>query len=1252
MKTTKKSFSGFRNLISEKHITVIVKRLICVLLLLVTLCNCGAIQSYAVDDGIHSKTDYRVDAYYQYAYEIYLATVGSESYLWKQYLANNDRWVFVQIAERIRSDKGFQFFFDAGERLLSLDFSDIFHFLMELEDPRQEDIVEYYVMALSSLLMTMNTNMDDIRNAQANADATMGWEDYLAEGTQLAYSAASIFVKYPVISEAFSIGNISVDIIADSLESFEQAVLLRKNAENYVAYYNLLQLTIDNTTDENLKKAAKSLQTATGKCFKYYTEHLVSDYLDTTTNVLSDSFFDVYKEVEVLENDPDCIKALHGLSKAVEKINYIKLGADYIKVVYDVILKYSDSVLRDYEILAMAEIRRALISEINRINTQIKSPEDYAAIKKNCELLEDLLYVTLRGEYCAYMLYTREAAYSSPYIEDWFNGFSYILSQLKTVLNDHIFLDWEKFAYPQTDQQTVSTEANHKALYAPIIKKIIEESSQEQWKHYQTAYGLFCNLDEDSDEELVVFYSRQLADNSDNSVTPTVYCDVYDIRYGQVETVFEKIQICNDVGGNNGEAGVAVYEGKPYLYTRMWIGSPEDTTSRVELYDCIEGVKIMTLSRRDYYDYNEETNASSGTTVSEYMVDDEQQDETMFNQVFSKIEFVDHVNSRMEDRALDHLLMPDNDDGGEQVTEDSSNHNDLSSEGKLLGSGRCGADGGNLTWRFYEDGSLVIEGSGKMADYRFQEGYPSQAAPWLMVSLSTRTEIERVEIASGVTSIGNCAFATYYCGKLKTIDIPDTVTQIGTWAFSFLTGLKSITLPASIQHIGGYAFGETGLTDVYYMGSEEEWNAVEKTVKDGIGIFSIDPTIHYLTETKSLTDSRTSEIGELPSAASVNTVSENNIFSLLPSKFTFTSGIGAWATDITLNDDGTFTGVFEDSDMGDTGNEYPDGTVYYCNFSGKFSQPRCLTEYIYSVRLEEITVESATGSEKYENNTRYIAAEPYGFENADEFLVYLPGCPIDEVSEEFIRWSFINTQIRDTIPMGMYGLYNLGGEEGFVGKKDSIWGRIYRFAYNNSFWELSPSYYSKSKIFFSSDPSRYDLCLTFDWNFDEQTEFLAKDLRGESGDYHISIVFNDDSTASVTITSVNGYSLEPWGGSKDGVLTAEFHAEIENNTDTEIQGITPTGLSSTKPGPQDLAGQDGVAAPTNGWLPDSVTKYVKGTTSGNAYLRWSPSNEGREYNRYVKEGEKVAVLAVEGDYSLVKSCDGRLGWVTSRLLSE
>ena len=55
---------------------------------------------------------------------------------------------------------------------------------------------------------------------------------------------------------------------------------------------------------------------------------------------------------------------------------------------------------------------------------------------------------------------------------------------------------------------------------------------------------------------------------------------------------------------------------------------------------------------------------------------------------------------------------------------------------------------------------------------------------------------------------------------------------------------------------------------------------------------------------------------------------------VFPCDFVFSSGAGAWGTFLTLDADGSFTGGYNDSDMGDTGEGYPHGKNYYCEFQG------------------------------------------------------------------------------------------------------------------------------------------------------------------------------------------------------------------------------------------------------------------------------------------------------------------------------
>lgn len=161
---------------------------------------------------------------------------------------------------------------------------------------------------------------------------------------------------------------------------------------------------------------------------------------------------------------------------------------------------------------------------------------------------------------------------------------------------------------------------------------------------------------------------------------------------------------------------------------------------------------------------------------------------------------------------------------------------------------------------------------------------------------------------------------------------------------------------------------------------------------------------------------------------------EEKLFGILPDTFWFLSGAGAWATELHINGDGSFFGQYHDSDAGSTGEGYPNGTRYICNFTGRFVTPTKLNDYTYSTKIEYIEQEKTEGEEYYEDGIKYIVSEPYGLENADEILIYLPKTPITELSQEFISWAFYGEP--ETENLGCYGLYNVRGGEGFTGSEN------------------------------------------------------------------------------------------------------------------------------------------------------------------------------------------------------------------------
>lgn len=84
--------------------------------------------------------------------------------------------------------------------------------------------------------------------------------------------------------------------------------------------------------------------------------------------------------------------------------------------------------------------------------------------------------------------------------------------------------------------------------------------------------------------------------------------------------------------------------------------------------------------------------------------------------------------------------------------------------------------------------------------------------------------IEQVVLPKSLTSIGTCAFSG--CAFTR-IEIPEGVTSIGGHAFSKCGALSEIVIPESMTSIGFGAFYYCdNLTDVYYRGSEEDWEKI------------------------------------------------------------------------------------------------------------------------------------------------------------------------------------------------------------------------------------------------------------------------------------------------------------------------------------------------------------------------------------------------------------------------------------------
>ena len=145
-------------------------------------------------------------------------------------------------------------------------------------------------------------------------------------------------------------------------------------------------------------------------------------------------------------------------------------------------------------------------------------------------------------------------------------------------------------------------------------------------------------------------------------------------------------------------------------------------------------------------------------------------------------------------------------------------------------------------------------------------------------------------------------------------------------------------------------------------------------------------------------------------------------------EFYFASGAGGWRTVLHIDGSGGFSGTYSDSDMG-SGENGIHRIQMRCDFSGQFTQPVRVNDYTYSVRIDEIAYEKEAGTEEVIDGTQYCYTDPYGLEDAEDILIYLPGAPLGQLPQEFRSWVGYSENTRDELPF--YALNNAVHQQGF-----------------------------------------------------------------------------------------------------------------------------------------------------------------------------------------------------------------------------
>lgn len=142
----------------------------------------------------------------------------------------------------------------------------------------------------------------------------------------------------------------------------------------------------------------------------------------------------------------------------------------------------------------------------------------------------------------------------------------------------------------------------------------------------------------------------------------------------------------------------------------------------------------------------------------------------------------------------------------------------------------CGRPGKDTLVFRYEDGTLYIEGQGRLRCGQW---------PWLTAP------IRHVVIASGCTAIADFAFRNHE--NLESISLPDTLRTIGERAFAYCTSLREVTVPDSVTGIGKGAFDHCkNLARVYLPRNLAQIHPHTFCYCEGLQDVQIPDSVHYI----------------------------------------------------------------------------------------------------------------------------------------------------------------------------------------------------------------------------------------------------------------------------------------------------------------------------------------------------------------------------------------------------------------------
>lgn len=99
------------------------------------------------------------------------------------------------------------------------------------------------------------------------------------------------------------------------------------------------------------------------------------------------------------------------------------------------------------------------------------------------------------------------------------------------------------------------------------------------------------------------------------------------------------------------------------------------------------------------------------------------------------------------------------------------------------------------------------------------------------------TNVVNVQLPKNLRLIEDNAF--FHCTSLQNVGLPNQLVGIGSFAFEYCSSLSRFLIP-HVRFIGSHVFeGCNQLTDIYYLGSQEEWKQIRINIYENSKLLSV-----------------------------------------------------------------------------------------------------------------------------------------------------------------------------------------------------------------------------------------------------------------------------------------------------------------------------------------------------------------------------------------------------------------------------